>query len=87
MADPLISLDTEHASAQPGGQARVTVTVTNPGNRGRGLPAAGARSAGALGGGRAAGGVGLPAAGRRPRRSSSRRRPGPAPPADCSRSG
>ena len=32
MADPLISLDTEHASAQPGGQARVTVTVTNPGN-------------------------------------------------------
>ena len=31
MADPLISLDTEHASAQPGGQARVTVTVTNPG--------------------------------------------------------
>ena len=31
MADPLISLDNEHASAQPGGQARVTVTVTNPG--------------------------------------------------------
>ena len=31
MADPLISLDTEHASVQPGGQARVTVTVTNPG--------------------------------------------------------
>ena len=31
MADPLISLDTDHASAQPGGQARVTVTVTNPG--------------------------------------------------------
>ena len=31
MADPLISLDTERTSAQPGGQARVTVTVTNPG--------------------------------------------------------
>jgi hypothetical protein len=31
MADPLISLDTEHASVQPGGQARVTVTVTNTG--------------------------------------------------------
>src|SRR5689334_20476027 len=31
VADPLISLDTEHASAQPGGQARVTVTITNPG--------------------------------------------------------
>src|SRR4029079_17599819 len=31
MADPLISLDNEHAAAQPGGQARVTVTVTNPG--------------------------------------------------------
>jgi hypothetical protein len=32
MADPLISLDTEHAAVQPGGQARVTLTVTNPGN-------------------------------------------------------
>ena len=31
MADPLITLDTERTSAQPGGQARVTVTVTNPG--------------------------------------------------------
>ncbi len=31
MADPLISLDTEHASVQPGGQVRVTVTVTNTG--------------------------------------------------------
>ena len=31
MADPLISLDTEHISAQLGGQARVNVTVTNPG--------------------------------------------------------
>lgn len=32
MADPLISLDTEHAAVQPGGQVRVTVTVTNTGN-------------------------------------------------------
>jgi hypothetical protein len=32
MADPLISLDTEHASVQPGGQVRLTVTVTNTGN-------------------------------------------------------
>lgn len=32
MADPLISLDTEHAFVQPGGQVRVTVTVTNTGN-------------------------------------------------------
>jgi hypothetical protein len=31
VADPLICLDTERTSAQPGGQARVTVTVTNPG--------------------------------------------------------
>jgi hypothetical protein len=31
VADPLISLDTERTSAQPGGQARVTVTVSNPG--------------------------------------------------------
>ena len=31
MADPLISLDTEHASVQPGGQVTVTVTVTNTG--------------------------------------------------------
>ena len=31
MADPLISLDTERTSAQPGGQARVSITVTNPG--------------------------------------------------------
>lgn len=31
MADPLISLDTEHAFVQPGGQVRVTVTVTNTG--------------------------------------------------------
>ena len=31
VADPLITLDTERTSAQPGGQARVTVTVTNPG--------------------------------------------------------
>ena len=31
MADPLISLDTEHASVQPGGQVRVTVTITNTG--------------------------------------------------------
>lgn len=31
MADPLISLDTEHASVQPGGQVRITVTVTNTG--------------------------------------------------------
>src|SRR6478609_10051317 len=31
MADPLIRLDTEHASVQPGGQMRVTVTVTNTG--------------------------------------------------------
>ena len=31
MADPLITLDTERTSAQPGGQARVPVTVTNPG--------------------------------------------------------
>ena len=32
MADPLISLDTEHAAVQPGGQVRVTVTITNTGN-------------------------------------------------------
>ncbi len=32
MADPLISLDTEHAFVQPGGQVRLTVTVTNTGN-------------------------------------------------------
>lgn len=32
MADPLISLDTEHAFVQPGGQVRVTVTITNTGN-------------------------------------------------------
>jgi hypothetical protein len=32
VADPLISLDTEHAAVQPGGQVRVTVTVTNTGN-------------------------------------------------------
>jgi hypothetical protein len=31
VADPLISLDTERTSAQPGGQARVSITVTNPG--------------------------------------------------------
>ncbi|MDN5771997.1 MAG: fibronectin type III domain-containing protein, partial [Microlunatus sp.] len=31
MADPLISLDTEHAFVQPGGQVRITVTVTNTG--------------------------------------------------------
>jgi hypothetical protein len=31
VADPLITLDAERTSAQPGGQARVTVTVTNPG--------------------------------------------------------
>lgn len=31
MADPLISLDTEHASVQPGGQVRLTVTITNTG--------------------------------------------------------
>jgi hypothetical protein len=29
VADPLISLDTEHFSAQPGDEVRVTVTVTN----------------------------------------------------------
>ncbi|HEY5786636.1 MAG TPA: hypothetical protein VIT65_17860 [Microlunatus sp.] len=32
MADPLISLDTEHAVVEPGGQVRVTVTITNTGN-------------------------------------------------------
>ncbi len=32
MADPLIRLDTEHAVVQPGGQVRVTVTITNTGN-------------------------------------------------------
>lgn len=32
MADPSIRLDTEHASVQPGGQVRVSVTVTNTGN-------------------------------------------------------
>ena len=32
MADPLIRLDTEHAAVQPGGQVRVTVTITNTGN-------------------------------------------------------
>lgn len=32
MADPLITLDTAHASVQPGGQVRVTVTVTNTGH-------------------------------------------------------
>jgi Fibronectin type III domain len=31
VADPLITLDTERTSAQPGGQARVSITVTNPG--------------------------------------------------------
>jgi hypothetical protein len=31
VADPLISLDTEHAFVQPGGQVRVSVTVTNTG--------------------------------------------------------
>lgn len=31
MADPLLSLDSERAFAQPGGQARVTLTITNPG--------------------------------------------------------
>lgn len=31
MADPLISLDTEHAFVQPGGQVRVTITLTNTG--------------------------------------------------------
>ena len=31
MPDPLISLDTERASVQPGGQVRLTVTVTNTG--------------------------------------------------------
>jgi Fibronectin type III domain len=33
VADPLISLDTEHISAQPGGEARVIATVKNPGRR------------------------------------------------------
>ncbi len=33
MPDPLISLDTDHISAQPGGQAGVTVTVTNLGTQ------------------------------------------------------
>lgn len=31
MADPLVRLDTQRASVQPGGQAQVVVTVTNPG--------------------------------------------------------
>jgi hypothetical protein len=31
MADPLVRLDTQRASVQPGGQAQVMVTVTNPG--------------------------------------------------------
>ena len=31
MADPLITLDAERTSAQPGGQARVSLIVTNPG--------------------------------------------------------
>jgi len=31
MADPLLRLDSPRASTQPGGQARVTVTITNPG--------------------------------------------------------
>ena len=31
MADPLLRLDNTRPSAQPGGQARVTVTITNPG--------------------------------------------------------
>ena len=33
MADPLISLETDRVSVQPGGQARVGVTVTNPGTQ------------------------------------------------------
>ena len=33
MADPLISLNTEHFSAQPGDEVRVTVTVANPAKR------------------------------------------------------
>lgn len=31
MADPLVRLDTSRASAQPGGQTQVVLTVTNPG--------------------------------------------------------
>ncbi len=31
MADPVISLDTTYTTVQPGGQARLTVTVSNPG--------------------------------------------------------
>jgi hypothetical protein len=33
MPDPLVSLDTDRIAVDPGGQARISITVTNPGTR------------------------------------------------------